>query len=317
MEDLPPRSRSNQKDPLERYTNADMPTVQLHLPHSLYNFVENDTRRKWWNLEGSKLLVAPFDEEIYDPELHHDIKGRILAAIADITLSKTASIAAQTISKEDKEKGHIPTTFVIYKLSETHRQILLQRRVWASINIAFCVAPLEPACPDFLFSIQGYITLGNDSTESTVKEVWNDTKTKQFFQSLIDEAPVATHPTLRTALSNFVNSMWISQLNIRTRGNSLSPEFNVYAKGSFISDTDLWTRIRDFLAERAYINEVQGEGFAVVAPHFCRLCHGRDHPKGLCPFPKVEGWPAAKNTSTAHQQKGGRSTRSRRAPRAH
>jgi hypothetical protein len=290
-----------------------MPVIQLHLPHSLYNFVDNDTRKKWWSLEGSKLLVTPFDEDIYDPDLHHDIKGRILAAISDVTLSKTASIAAQPTSKEAREMGHILMTFVIYKLSETHRQILLQRRVWASTNIAFCVAPLEPSCPDFLFNIQGYITLGNDSTETTVKEVWNDETTEHFFQCLVEEVPEAARPPLQQALTNFVNSMWVTKLDIRAKGNSLSPEFNVYAKGAFINNTDLWTRIRDFLAERAYINEVQGEGFAVVAPHFCRLCHGRDHPKGLCPFLQIEGWPGAKRTNPTKQQKGGCS---RKAPRA-
>ena len=70
----------------------------------------------------------------------------------------------------------IPTTFIIYKLSESHRQMLLQRQVWALKNISFCMAPLEPSCPDFLFTIKNFpnLTLEKASVVSTVKEVWNN-----------------------------------------------------------------------------------------------------------------------------------------------
>ena len=310
-EDLPSKPHANRRDPLERYIDADMPKIQLHHPRSLFDHISDNTITKWWNLEGSKLLVAPFDDNIHSHELHHDIKGRILAAIHEITLSNSVSIAAHPISEEAIEKKEIPTTFIIYKLSETHRQILLQRRIWASINIAFQVAPLEPVCPDFLFNIQGLSTLEPGIIMATVKEAWNDETTNNFFQSLVEEAPPASQPALQKALSNFVQSMWVKLLKIMSKGNSLCPEFNVYAKGSFIQDTNLWPRIRRFLANRTYLNEELGLGKATIAPHFCRLCHGRDHPRGLCPFSLLDGWhdPGKPNALRPKPQRGGRSRR--------
>jgi hypothetical protein len=149
---------------------------------------------------------------------------------------------------------------------------------------------LEPSCPDFLFIIQGFTTLKDEDIVTTVKETWNDETTNNFILSLLDEAPPSARGALKTALTAFIDSIWITRLDIRTKGNCLNPEFRVYAKGELIQDTKTWVRVRRFLANCTYINDEHGQGTTSTTAHLCNLCHGRDHPKGLCPFPLIEGW---------------------------
>ena len=285
-----PSSLPNRRDPLEKYTKGAMPWAQIHRPTSLYDDIDVDTVVKWWSFPGSKLLAIPFDGEVKNPELHEDIKGCILAAVAEITLSTTASVAAPPPSVEAIRNSRTPTSFLIYNISETHHHILLQRRVWTSTNFTFRVAPLEPTCPDFLFTIKGFATLENSTVKETITSIWNDESTAEFIQELIREAPILSHEALQNALPNFIKSMWIIRLDIKTRGNRLSPAFNVYARGALLEDVNIWPKLRHFLAKCKYTNEELGCGHTDTTPYQCGICHSKDHPRGMCPFLLVKGW---------------------------
>ena len=301
-----PQDPANNKDPQRKYTDAIMPTVQTFRPLSHFDHMDVDIVERWWKLPGSKLLAIPFDGDVNNQKLHDEIKGRILAAVADVTSSTTAIVIAPQPSEEAVRTGQIPKSFLIYNISESHCQMLLQRRVWASINFTFQAVPLEPTCPDFLFTIQGFTALENGAILDTVWEIWKDEITQEFIQSLIEEAPPASRDALQLTLVEFVNSMWVGRLNIKTKGNCLRPEFNVYAKGALIRDTSLWPKLRRFFAKRTYHHQGLGRGRTVTAPHNCGICHGRDHPRGLCPFPGIDGWFGPKRWPEPRFPKGGR-----------
>lgn len=291
----PPGSQSTH-DPLANYTNAIMPPTHLPHPAALFAFFDRSTIIKWWGFGGSKLLITPFDCDIKNENYHKDVGGCILAAIEEITRTKSATVVPPPPNPKAVNAGQIPRTFIVYNLSESHRQTLLQRQVWAAANFTFRVAPLEPSCPDYLFTIKGFTTLNEGSALKLVKDVWNDDTTTGFIQSIIEETPAHSRSTRKQALTDFLNSLWIASLGIRTKGHRLNPEFNVFAKGTLIQDINLWPKIRLFLAERPYLNEDLGQGTVVIAPYNCHLCHGCDHPRGLCPFPLIKGWPGPKHT---------------------
>ena len=177
------------------------------------------------------------------------------------------------------------------------------------INISFQVAKLEPTCPDFLFTIKGFTTLENSGILNIVRDIWMDHVTTGAFNGIVEDAPPDSRESTKKALSDFINPMWIRRLNIKTRGTCLIPEFNVYAKGAFIKDVRLWTNIRNFLARRIYVHKDLGKGRAVVAPYQCGICHGRDHPRGLCPFLEVDGWLGPKKNPAPKNKRGARSYR--------
>jgi hypothetical protein len=44
-----------------------------------------------------------------------------------------------------------------------------------------------------------------------------------------------------------------------------------------------------FLANCSYSLYLQGKGITKISPYTYTICHGIDYPKGLCPFPKIDG----------------------------
>jgi hypothetical protein len=291
-----------------------MPPIQDAHPASLYNFIDIDTVGKWLQLPKGKLLAIPFDTEATNSKRHDNIKNRILAAVAEITESKYAGVVAPSPNDEARRTKRYPSTFLIYNLSEMHRQLLLKRSVWSSSSITFRLSPLEPSNPDFLFAITGIAILDDESIKTAVKETWNDEHTTNYLESVTLKSADTEEDreTIRQMFRSFLDSMWITYLDIRTRGNALEPHFNVYAKGDLIRGTNTWTDLRRHLASRSYADPTQGQGTIKLTPFHCAACHVIDHPRGMCPFPALDGWNGPKwrpaTSQPQPQQKYGRTT---------
>ena len=91
-------------------------------------------------------------------------------------------------------------------------------------------------------------------------------------------------------INTFLNTLSVSCLSIKERGGALTPIFNVYANGAAIPRHTTWLEIRRFLANHVYFTLLTGKGNTISNPYTCGICHGVDHPKGLCPFPDVTDW---------------------------
>ncbi|KAH9014104.1 hypothetical protein EDB85DRAFT_1899346 [Lactarius pseudohatsudake] len=62
------------------------------------------------------------------------------------------------------------------------------------------------------------------------------------------------------------------------------------ADSSAIPIDEVWIRLREYLVTREYHAHMQGYGITDASPYHCGVCHGADHPRGLCPFPDTPGW---------------------------
>ena len=114
--------------------------------------------------------------------------------------------------------------------------------------------------------------------------------------------------------------MRVKLLPIKESGNIFAPRFNIYANGSLILQEAVWKRLRNYLAGRVYTSLLLDTGTTEVAPYLCGICHSVDHPRGLCPFPNIEGWngpsgPRRRRTTESARARG-RSTAYRGARRA-
>jgi hypothetical protein len=84
--------------------------------------------------------------------------------------------------------------------------------------------------------------------------------------------------------------MSITMLGTRQKGNILAPTFRVYASGVTINEENIWCQLRSYLASRDYVIPFEDPGTIVIPSLECSICHGSDHPRGLCPFPGIQGW---------------------------
>ena len=140
-----------------------------------------------------------------------------------------------------------------------------------------------------------------------VANIWNDDETTAYTNELIDQLPIEDQLNTRTAIRSFLQSLNVKRLDIKQTGERLAPHYNVYADGTKITSDEIWASLRKFLADRAYTSPMQDPGTTNSAPFDCGICHGVDHPRGMCPFPDREGWNGPKHRNTATERgRGGR-----------
>ncbi|KAH9952306.1 hypothetical protein BGW80DRAFT_1452838 [Lactifluus volemus] len=283
-------TRGRPRNPLDKYTNATMPAVHLADPTAAFNDIDLDTVIEWDNSPG-KLLAFPFEKDADQLANHKTIKGLILAAAIEITGSQCVAVGAPRQTEEARiQKRFPPNTFLTYHLTEDQRQLLLKRGVWSSASITFRVTPFDPISPDFLFAIQELDTLFTNDIYTLVRNTWRDADTMHKLNAIISETPEVDRHDTEVALKSFIDSMWVEKLDVKAAGALPKPSFNVFAKGSFIKQDQLWTTLHDHLASRSYSSIMLDTGRTLTTPYDCHICHCITHPRGLCPFPSIEGW---------------------------
>lgn len=283
------QTRMNSRNPLDKYTNDDMKPVHYNHPTAALRNIDPDILGSWEAIQTGKLLAQPFGAYASKAENHNGLKALIFAAVVEITDTTNISVCAPR-RKPNSPKN--PTSFLIHNLTEKQRQTLLVRSVWSSTDITFRVLPFEPACPNFLFSIKGFTTGTEDTVKKAVESVWEDETTETFLNSICNQIPEKDRTIAAQTLRDFINSMWVTMLKTRLKGSFLAPTFQVYAIGGMINNDRTWCRLRSYFASRNYVVPLEDPGITTIptADNECSICHGADHPRGLCPFQGIIGW---------------------------
>jgi hypothetical protein len=171
--------------------------------------------------------------------------------------------------------------------------------------------------PDFLFTITGLSAFITEHVRETVQNVWQDEHTQEAISEAIATHPVSQQTSLALSIRAFLLNPRITRLDIRDRDQTLRPHFNVYANGGALDSDAIWTFLRDYLASRAYTTPMQTRSETKRAPYHCGLCHSIDHPRGLCPFPALNGWNGPQRNPTAGTRRRGEGNQIRNpGPRA-
>lgn len=283
-------TRNTPANPLDKYTNAPMPSVNNAHPTAIFDRIDLSMIDTWDSLPEGKLATIPFGNEVTDISRHDNIQMRIFKVAAEITQGQQVSVSGPGPNTNARESGQPPSTFLIYNLSELQHRTLLERPVWSSSEITFRVVPLMPSRSDFLFSIAGLSTLATESVRDMVNNVWRDVTTLTEIQAITQAINDGIPANNGQEIENFINSLEVKRLDVKEKKGTLAPRFNIYASSKHIQDLSVWGRIRHLLATRLYSSTILGRGITKLAPFNCRVCHGADHPRGLCPFPGIAGW---------------------------
>lgn len=304
---------------IDRYSPGPMPLIQDATPTSIFDNIHISTIKEWEACPGGKLIAIPFDPNARYPESHEFIKARILTAAAEIISAQEISVVAPKPSEEAEKKNWTPTSFLIYNISDEHTHTLLERKVWSSKAITFRVAPFETTCPTFLFTIRGFTTTAMNDVFEMVRRVWDSQTTKNFVSELLLDSPARERGKIGLEIEHLLTSMSLLRLDIKETGSTLHPRFNIYADCASFSDNKVWTKLRAFLFTTVYISAIQGRATLEKIPFRCSCCHGVDHPRGLCPFPNLQGWNGPKrdqiSADSPQRRNGGSPYPDRRAQR--
>jgi hypothetical protein len=216
----------------------------------------------------------------------------LMTAIKEITSLTNVSVAelskAPIVCQETKIKT--PMTFLIHDLLDNVVALLMDRQVWASQNLIFEIIPFPPKRPSFLFTISGIATHSEDNIKELILKTWKDSNSEAFFDTFLQETPPFFQNALYHEINRYIDSIDIKRLEIKMEGRHDDPHFNVYVDSSLLPNTGIWLDTHNFLRKRTYHSSTLGRAHVELNKFHCWLCHGKDHPKGLCPFPKLQGW---------------------------
>jgi hypothetical protein len=156
--------------------------------------------------------------------------------------------------------------------------------------ITFHVTPLDLPCPNFVFTIKGFTQYANESVLEMVQSAWLNNDITQGTADIITEILEGECECMLVAIHSFLRSIWIECLDTKDSEDSSNLRYNIYANRTFIPKDDLWMKLCHYLASCPYFLYLQGKGTTEIALYNCSICHSVDHPRGLCPFPKIKGW---------------------------
>jgi hypothetical protein len=229
------RNASTSCNPLKKYTKATIPMIHNAIPTALYNNINHNLLNVWEASPGEKVLISPFNNIANKLFKHNIIQDLILSAVTDIMNINHFSVSTLILCSEQ-----IPTTFLIYNLSQSQKEALLECYIWASTPITFCVTPIDPPCPNFLFSIKGLGTMITKDVHDMIHAIWHDNETTSFLSNIIDLVPLTDCRQLITNLQDFIDSLHIICLDIKGCYNTLAPHFRVLTEGSIIKVDEIW-----------------------------------------------------------------------------
>ena len=162
---------------------------------------------------------------------------------------------------------------------------------------------MKPTSPDYLFSLLDLATVGLKAVRTMIQSKWNEEHTQAALQDISQAARNKASGPSDPDIPAFLETLHIERLNV-INDNIITPMFNIYAKGALIQDEDVWTKIRKTLFELTYESAESGRAKLKIAPHDCGICHGADHPGGLCVFPTLPEWKGPSGLSEAHPEPG-------------
>ena len=278
-------------DPLDKYTKGPMPKIYDEDPATLLARIDPAQIGSWLALPTGKVLAHPFDYEVRYKPNHQKLAQELAAAAKEITGATAVAVAPPNRDTTLPQRGHCPYTFLIHNISKEDEEKLLEREVWSSKEITFQVATIYIKRPEFLFTLKGFSTTETIDVLASLAETWEDPVTTSLIRTLASHAlSQAETQEWNNQMTEFLRFATVEHLDIRSQGGRENPHFNVYANGDTIVDDEAWVQLRKYLQNRMYRSMTIGTGRVLQEDFVCGLCHGHDHPRGLCPFPNVPGW---------------------------
>jgi hypothetical protein len=248
----------------------------------------------WMNLPGTRIFVQPLSHGFYPPAVAQEIVGTLQAAICDIFGCENVKITAPMASSPPSGTDRPPYTYLVRNISPDVAAALIDQQCWATNKIGFLVYTAEAIRPKYLGAVEGF-NITDDEDITQIHELIAQTLYQSPVSTIIAEIS-AHEPSLAsldrtTRVEQIIQSLGINAIKIRAQGGSLRPIINIYIDCPFESDED-WSRLVTAVASTEFRHSLLGTGTAHRG-WTCTICHGADHPSGLCPFPLTPGWIAA------------------------
>ncbi|KAF7795101.1 hypothetical protein EIP86_011105 [Pleurotus ostreatoroseus] len=244
-----------------------------------------DQALAWEGHEGPKITVliaghSPLDGTIHPPLLHlvNLATQEIHAFLGTTTCRLCAPIPQNPVTRLNCE----PYAMFARDLSG-------DEYVLSTATITLFFFRFGFSIPRFLGFITGYTTR-DENEVYTIVRAFLDRHLPEIMHIVNDNPLVSQAIVLQPIADRIVSSLRVSFLDVRGPQGVPTPHFRVYLDLP-VDNHASFTAIRNIFLQGPWNDSFAGVGrFNVVYGSTCGLCHGSDHPRGLCPFLAVPGW---------------------------
>ena len=122
-----------------------------------------------------------------------------------------------------------------------------------------------------------------------------------------DDTPIID----QASIDEIIDSLSVRFMPVAKAGGILNPFANLYLEKNPFNN-DQWHRLKVMVSTTLYNTKLHRRG-EFWSAWTCSMCHGIDHPRGLCPFNNLENDRSLSEPAVPHQAKtnkrGGRNNR--------
>ncbi|KII84253.1 hypothetical protein PLICRDRAFT_57654 [Plicaturopsis crispa FD-325 SS-3] len=248
-----------------------------------------DYREKWTNAPGPKMFIYKWSPG-YNPNPSSTLDG-LNPAVAQALGHSQFTLATAVAQGQTSGARAPPYTWLVVNITQADVQTLLSRPCWSSTHATFFTLPFRPLPSMFALTITNLAYNAGD--ENAVQaDVANTIATNDAVQQFIVQCahPHFTAMTPVVAAQTIAASVRVSLLVLNLpRGTGTQKVWNIYVASptTTVAQHALWKQL---LTTVEYHSAFHGLGVWYSGPMTCSGCRGRDHPTGLCPYPKLPGW---------------------------
>ncbi|KAI0037842.1 hypothetical protein FA95DRAFT_1578562 [Auriscalpium vulgare] len=282
-------SQTTAEPPLKIFTSGPFPPIYDSHAAAPLDHVDKGQVAEWWSINTTKLLLRVFGKETQDPKNLATLAARMVAMISEGFGEEDPLIAAPLPATEDEPNPRAPSTFLLHGISEETADMALGMGILDTKEITVQVLPFKLRNPALVLLIEGFSTTRVELIRTVVDKTWRSDASGARLMQFIADSEGEDAPLTVQQVTNFIASVRIIRIDMKGAGSLLIPHFAVIAEPDTIHSLTHWVTLRDHFAELTYRSNMVGTG-SVIPYLDCPLCHGCDHPRGLCPFPHVPGW---------------------------
>jgi hypothetical protein len=245
----------------------------------------------WLKLPGPCVFFQPLTHEYYPSHIAQEIVGTLREVIGDILGHTNAKITAPITAATPANLDHTPHTYLMRNISADDVTKLVLHQCWATSKIGFLVHTAEALMPSYLGAVQGFNMSDGDDTSALfnlVRWTFHEIKISTIIADASKSAVTGADVDPMKKAHDVIDTLNICIIHIWSQDGSLHPIVNLYLRWPF-DDDEAWSQLAAVVARTSYQDSLLGSG-SYYAGWMCTICHGADHPSGLCPFPLIPGW---------------------------
>ncbi|KAL6306806.1 hypothetical protein BKA93DRAFT_748181 [Sparassis latifolia] len=247
---------------------------RIHADHPFWYLedMQGEQSCQWCSLFGTALAVVPYSFSANDLAFRAAVLAIVPRVVTQHFNVQNPHLAPPLALTDTHRTNQLPFAYLLYNLTPAEYEALLCQYCISTADLTFFIYDLSGEIPHYIRTLSSFTS--SDSTE--LRDV--------IIARLCENASIQI----------LIDILGVQVLDLRGPGGYPAPAANLYMV-SPSKDLEQWLVWRNHIYRQLFPTNFIGCGQGHPGWR-CSGCHVSDHPRGLCPFPRVPGWRGPNNT---------------------